>query len=271
MESIITPKMEKLPRIIIPTKHNLSVCLGQGFEGTVYKYDNNTAIKLIDSDVHDSRNFTLTFEKIELLGRLQNDFACLPKKIVEYPDGTKAGYLMDLVHSNFKTRDFQELAESEELKKRLSYIIQASDKIKILHDLRVFLGDISGSNIMIDENENVRLIDTDNWMYEGYDFNVKSNRMRILNDCYAKVFHVKDNDCFVLALLAMEVIQGKIIFFEQSSDETFKNQIEKLPVDKETKTRLRYIFSDAPRKPYIGEILSSLSNDEEARLGRFYR
>ena len=258
--------MEKLPRITIPTELSMTGWLGCGYEGNVYRHGEQTAIKIFNTYSLNDEKLKEKFKKIEVLGQLQNADACLPKEIAEYPDGTKAGYIMDLVNPHPQHANFTKLSELECLEEKISYIIQASDKIDTLHELKLFLGDISGENIMIDKNENVRFIDTDNWMYGGYDFNVESNLMRLLKKCYAKEFHVQDNDCFIFALLAMEVIQGKIMHNIQPNDTTFKNQIEKLGVSKNTQEGLRYIFSDAPRKTYIGEILRTLSSTEKRKL-----
>lgn len=127
----------------------------------------------------------------------------------------------------------------------------------------LILGDIKGNNIMIDYNENVRFVDTDNWKYNDYDFDVYPCRAYWLNNIFNKNFSLIDNDRFVFAMMILQYfIDGDIIILHQS-DEYFKRLIDSMNVSKEIKDGLRLIFSDANEKPYIGPILKRINPEQE--------
>ena len=266
---IISQSKIVLPTIVISDYLQYKF-LGHGAEGIVVKYDEKTALKILNSCRYSEEKIEKKLEKIELLGQLSDESACFPKGIIKDEEGKKIGYTLNLVNPHPETKNFEELAKLKQLKEKLLYIIQASRDIERFHKTGLVLGDISGENIMIDENGKIRFIDTDNWMFGGYKFDIESNRMEILKKRYSKKLCLEDNDRFLLALLAIEIIQGNKIG-RIPSDKEFGNIIEKLKVSKETKDGLRSIFSDAHDKPYIGEILSALSEKEEEALNRFNR
>lgn len=119
---------------------------------------------------------------------------------------------------------------------------------------------------MIDCNENVKFVDTDNWMYDDYGFDVYPGRADWLNDTFNKNFSLIDNDRFVFAMMAVQYfIDGSISLYR--SDVYFRKMIEFMVVSQKIKDGLRLIFSDAHEKPYIGPILKKV-NPEQPILSR---
>ena len=127
----------------------------------------------------------------------------------------------------------------------------------------IILGDIKGDNIMLDCNGNVRFVDTDNWMYNDYGFDIYPGRADWLSDNFNKKFSLIDNDRFVFAMMAIQYfIDGDIIRLHHS-DVYFKKLIEFMDVSQEVKDGLRLIFSDANEKPYIGPILKKINPEQK--------
>ena len=236
--------------------------IGAGSEGSVHKYNDDIAFKTFVFTPEKAK-LLRKFEKIEALGKLHDVSACFPIGLVGYEDEKKEGYYCELVKSKseFKIDDFDELIYLKETKKVLEYIVKASEAIKRFHKKGLILGDIKGDNIMIDCDDNIKFVDTDNWKYNEFDFDLEPGRTKWLSGLYDKDFSLQDSDKFVFARLCMQsFLFGTIIML---NDRYFQYMIDYLNVSKETKEALRCIFSDSINKPYIGDVIKDIDSDEE--------
>lgn len=236
--------------------------IGFGDEASVHKYNNQIAFKTFDF-IQDKDKLPRKFEKIELLGQLHDPAACFPIGLVGYEDKKKEGYYCDLVNPLKKYKDFEYLQYLKDMRQLLGYIIQADEAIQRFHKIGLILGDIKSNNIMIDSNGNVKFCDTDNWMFNGYGFDVNPDRVNWLNETFNKKFSLIDNDRFVFAMMAIQYfVDGSVISIHKS-DEYFKKMIELMDVSQEVKDGLRLIFSDAIEKPYVGPILKKINPEQK--------
>ena len=236
--------------------------IGFGDEASIHKYNEQIAFKTFDF-MRDKEKLPRKFEKIELLGQLSDVAACFPIGLVGYEDMKKEGYYYNLVKPLKNYKDFDYLQFLKDTRQLLGYIIQADEAIQRFHKMGIILGDIKGDNIMIDCNGNVRFVDTDNWMYNDYGFDVYPGRADWLSDNFNKKFSLIDNDRFVFAMMAIQYfIDGDIIRLHHS-DVYFKKLIEFMDVSQEVKDGLRLIFSDANEKPYIGPILKKINPEQK--------
>ena len=253
-----------LPTLIIEEKKRYKEYpqIGFGDEASIHKYNEQIAFKTFDF-IQDKENLPRKFEKIELLGQLSDVAACFPIGLVGYEDMKKEGYYYNLVNPLKNYKDFDYLQFLKDTRQLLGYIIQADEAIQRFHKMGIILGDIKGDNIMLDCNGNVRFVDTDNWMYNGYGFDVYPCRADWLSDNFNKKFSLIDNDRFVFAMMAIQYfIDGDIIRLHHS-DVYFKKLIEFMDVSQEVKDGLRLIFSDANEKPYIGPILKKINPEQK--------
>lgn len=145
----------------------------------------------------------------------------------------------------------------------LEYIIHADEAIQRFHKMGFILGDIKNDNIMIDYNGNVKFVDTDNWMYNGYGFDVYPCRADWLTNTFNKEFSLIDNDRYVFGMMAIQYFIDGSVIRVHCSDEYYKNMIEFMDVSQEVKDGLRLIFSDANEKPYIGPILKKINPEQK--------
>ncbi len=236
--------------------------IGFGDEGSIHKYNEQIAFKVFVF-IPDKEKLPKKFEKIELLGQLTDPAACFPIGLVGYEDKKKEGYYYDFVNKHKKYEDFNCLKFLKDMRQLIGYIIQADEAIQRFHKMGLILGDTKGENIMIDYNGNVKFVDTDNWMYKGYDFDLYPCRAHRLNDTFNKNFSLIDNDRFVFAMMAIQnFIDGDLIRLHRS-DVYFKKLIEYMDVSQEVKDGLRLIFSDANEKPYIGPILKKINPEQK--------
>lgn len=235
--------------------------IGSGSEGEVYRY-HNYALKMFPLFPHPER-LPKKFEKIELLAKLHDEAACFPKGLVGYDKEKIEGYYYDFVNSKWECENFADLLYLKDIRKKLQYITEADEALQRFHKMGIILGDIKEDNIMIDENDNIKFIDTDNWMYCGYGFDIVPIRSKWLQELYGKDFSLIDNDKFAFAMMSIQILLSlSFSNLNNISDKYFQYMIHQLDVEKETKELLRTIFSDSNDKPYIGDVLKEINTEK---------
>lgn len=253
-----------LPILVVDDDKIYRECpqIGFGSEAEVRKYGEKIAIKNFIF-FEDKIKLVRKFKKIELLGKLHDEAACFPLGFFESKSGKNQGYYCDLVNPLKKYKDFDYLLNLSDTEILLNFIIAADDAIQRFHKMGLILGDIKGDNIMIDHNKKVKFVDTDNWMYQDYGFDVIPYRSTLLNETFNKEFSLIDNDRFVFAMMAIQYFASGTIISLFKSDSYFKKLIEYMDVDQEVKDGLRLIFSDSNEKPYIGPILKKINPEQK--------
>ena len=253
-----------LPLIVIDDNKRFSKYpqIGYGEEGSVHKYDRKKAIKVFEF-FEDREKLKQKFEKIEELARIKDKSFCFPIGLVGYLNLKKEGYYMDLVNPMHKCNDFSELANLKDMKKILEYILMADKAIERIHKRGIIIGDLKADNIMIDKCGEVKFIDTDNYAYGDYNFDIVPCRSKWFYQTFNKECSGRDNDIFVYAMMALQYFVKGTNISKNKRDEYFKELIALLNVSPEVKDGLRIILSDAPNKPYVGKVLKKINLDEE--------
>ena len=236
--------------------------IGFGDEASVFKYNNTIALKYFNFFEYKSK-LPKKFEKIELLGKLQDSAACFPLGLFGFPNMQKEGYYCELVNTLENYKNFNELQFLKDTRLLLNLIIEADEAIQRFHKMGLVLGDIKEDNILIDCNKKVKFVDTDNWMYNDYGFDVIPYRANSLSSTFNKEFSLTDNDRFVFAMMAIQYFSDETIVSLYKSDNYFKKLVEYMDVTQEVKDGLRLIFSDAKEKPYIGPLLSKINPEQK--------
>lgn len=253
-----------LPIMVVDEKKLLTKypCLGSGEEGSVFKYDEKKAIKVFEF-FEERQKLTDKFAKIEELARVKDKNFCFPKGLVGYLDLKKEGYYMDLVNPNPRCYDFSRLDSLKDMKKVLEYIIIADKAIERIHKKGFTIGDIRDDHILIDKFGEVRFIDTDNYAYLDYDYDLIPGRSNWFRNTYHKEISKVDNDIFIYTIVALQhLVTGSIVRLYMS-DEYFRKVINALDVSDEVKDGLRLILSDAENKPHLNKILKKVNPDIE--------
>ena len=238
--------------------------IGYGGEGAVFRLDEKTVYKTFDF-TRDDKLINHKFQKIEALGKLRDKNFAFPTGLVGYEDEKKEGYTMKFVHVDEEISDFWMLLNSQELikvRKLLDYVLKADMAIKRAHDMGIIIGDIRGENIMIDDEDEVVFIDTDNFSYREFTHEVVDKRMCYLEKIYGHQFSRADRDIYLYSMMALEILLSAPFIEKNQSDDFFKALVSKLNVSREVKNALRTILSDAEDKPYIGPILDEINWDE---------
>lgn len=241
--------------------HSKYPCLGSGEEGSVYKYDKKTAIKVFET-FEAREKLKGKFVKIEDLARLKDENFCFPKGLVGYLNLKKEGYYMDLVNLNPSCHDFSRLDSLRDMKKVLEYIIAADKAIQRIHKKGIILGDIRDDHILIDKTSTIKFVDTDNYKYSDYGYDLVPGRANWFYHTYGKHTSDTDNDIFVFTIMALQHFVHGTIIKMQKNDNYFRELINSLDVNEEVKDGLRLILSDAQNKPYLGKVLKKVKEDE---------
>ena len=234
--------------------------LGAGGEGVVYRYNKQIAFKIFYM-FESRKKQAQKFQKVEKLAQVHDESFTFPIGLVGYEDGKKAGYYTNLVTFNSGLKDYSALINIKDKMKVIEYLIKADAAIQRIHQKGIILGDIKGQNIMINQDENPIFVDTDNYAYAGFDFDVIDYKTRWLYQCFHKSFSDIDNDIYIFAILALQILSVNPYFEYLQSGSYFKYLIDNMGVDNDVKDGLREIFSDAHNKPYIGPILKRIKPD----------
>lgn len=251
-----------LPIIVIDDNKRFSKYpqIGYGEEGSIHKYDSKRAFKVFEF-FEDRKKLTEKFRKIEELARLKDSSFCFPKGLVGYLDLKKEGYFMELVKPMEKCKDFSELHKLKDAKKVLEYIIMADKAMERIHKKGIIIGDIRDENIMINKSGEIKFIDTDNYRYGDYDFDLVPSRSKWLEHTYGKESSGVDNDIFVFTMMALQSFVPAY-YRGRKSIEYFYELINSLDVNSEVKEGLRLILSDAPNKPHAYKVLKKINPEK---------
>lgn len=250
-----------LPKMIIDKNKLYSEYkeIGSGGEGRVFKYNSSLVLKDFAFLEYYLGETKQKFLKIEKLAKLRDESFCFPIGIFGYSDMKKEGYYTQLVNYNDNYKDFNCIGNNFGNKDIFRCMIKASKSMERIHQLGVALGDIRGENIMIDKDFNPKFVDTDNYSYANYDFDVADCNTEWLSNTFHKKFSMYENDKYVFAILLMKYFVPEISLWLVQSDEFYKKFISLMNVSSEIKDGWRMIFSDSYNKPYPHQVLEKMN------------
>lgn len=241
--------------------------IGNGDESTVYNYNDKYAIKIFSLfrtlDYFYGEALKRKFQKIERMSSLKDEAFCFPLGLVGFETKLKEGCYTNLVKCHQELKSFKGLLSLYDKNKVLEYILKADSAMKRIHTKDVIIGDIKNSNILIDINNNIKFIDTDNYVYQDFGFDLYPDRANLLTEKYGKCSSLKDNDIFVFSIMALNILTENEFFVLSKTIDDLNTIIKNLNVDKKTKEGLSIIFSDSENKPYFGEVFSKMKSNQK--------
>ena len=142
-------------------------------------------------------------------------------------------------------------------------LIKACDALDRAHDRGIIVGDIKWGNILIDTSLNPIFIDTDNYAFANFGFDVRPNVTYRLEEIFEEEFSYYDNDQFLLAYMVMrELFSYHGITFMDTMT-SFEKAMDYINIDNSSKDELKAIFSNEHDKPSIGPILKRVKNRDK--------
>lgn len=231
--------------IVDPKAFEENKLIGCGSEGSIYKYDDNTAIKIFSNSITKRK-----LKKIELLSEIQIENFMFPKDLILDKYSKPIGYSMDLVKNGKKLYHF---LKNKSLEEKVKYLILLESLLKKAHEKNIIVGDIRGRNELVDAYLNLKMTDTDSYIIG----NLKPDVVCFYGEVYLTDISNKIDsnfDKFIFAAFTLKIFlenYSSLLDVNGLIDEvTFSN----LP--KELKEVYYNIFSDSKEKEYFGNHLN---------------
>ena len=240
--------------------------IGEGLEGSVYKYNSLYALKLFDNQRAIERYsgkyheiLDKKFAKIEELSKLNHPMFCCPRGLVGADSKEKEGIYLPLIKTPLHWRYLNDFAKYNEKEETVKLLVEASDAIEWAHSKGITLGDIKPNNIMIDANNKAVFIDTDNFAYKDWGFDLFPARVEAISKRFNDSLSLRDIDIYNFTLMAFNLLNNEEGFNYGKTNEEIKEFINNLQITKEDREILNHIFSDSHNKPYPGPVLKRIN------------
>ncbi len=251
------------PGTLIINKKDLHVKypqIGEGDEGIVYQYNDKLVFKTFERSEKDV--IPNKFKKVELLMTEKDEAFEFPCDFVFFMDGEKSAYTMNFIETREALKSFLDLIYITAIDIKYGYFKKAEEAIKRAHGIGIILGDIKGNHILINKEDNLKFVDTDNFAVGPYGFDTIPRVSKL----YERIHHNKcsliDNDKFTFSLLALYCYFPFFPVYEVKSFSQYKELMNYLDISKHSKEMLLSILSDAPNKLYVCEALREFEIDK---------
>ena len=239
------------------------VVLGVGSEGVVYKYKNQ-AIKMFKSGLINNNKL----QKIKLLHNMDLEDFQLPKKLYLNKVYKPVAYSMDYVDSD-KTVQCVLQSSRLSLRQKIVYLEKVEYLVKNAHYNNIVFNDLNLFNFLVDENDTVKVIDTDNFKVKEYESDINPS---FFTDLYNNNIGTKiseNTDKFSLTLHFFKDLINRRDINEQKLLDDYnyiEELIDRVDAPNEFKDFLYQQLFGKKRMRYPAEYFEMISNDNEQFL-----
>ena len=239
------------------------VVLGVGSEGVVYKYKNQ-AIKMFKSGLINNNKL----QKIKLLHNMDLEDFQLPKKLYLNKVYKPVAYSMDYVDSD-KTVQCVLQSSRLSLRQKIVYLEKVEYLVKNAHYNNIVLNDLNLFNFLVDENDTVKVIDTDNFKVKEYESDISPS---FFTDLYNNNIGTKiseNTDKFSLTLhFFKDLINIRDVDEQKLLDDYnyIEELIDRVDAPNEFKDFLYQQLFGKKRMIFPAEYFEMISNDNEQFL-----
>ena len=239
------------------------VVLGVGSEGVVYKYKNQ-AIKMFKSGLINNNKL----QKIKLLHNMDLEDFQLPKKLYLNKVYKPVAYSMDYIYSD---KTVQNILQSSglPLRQKIVYLEKVEYLVKNAHYNNIVLNDLNLFNFLVDENDTVKVIDTDNFKVKEYESDINPS---FFTDLYNNNIGTKiseNTDKFSLTLHFFKDLINRRDVNEQKLLDDYnyiEELIDRVDAPNEFKDFLYQQLFGKKRMIFPAEYFEMISNDNEQFL-----
>ena len=200
--------------------------IGNGAEGVVYSIRNmkniNTSSTTVCKIYKKNKLVSHRLDKLKLMvkNQINSHGICWPKSIVYNSNKEPVGYIMKKAQGNILKKRlfahpkiFEEKLSGWDRANLVTVCLNILSAVNLLHKHNVLLGDISGSNILVTDQCETFIVDTDSFQIEGYPCPVGNPEFtppEIQKKEFGTFLRTKENEDFSLAtLLFMILMCGK--------------------------------------------------------------
>lgn len=151
------------------------------------------------------------------------------------------------------------------LKEKIYYLKKQEELIKRAHENNLILIDLNPKNFIIDKNDNLIAIDTDNYIVNEYKNDIFPT---YFYDYYtSKVSHNIDNNIdklsytlYLLYMLALERYNSsKLLYY--NNDDYIEKYVESLDITSNIKEKILINVSDSKDKVYLDDTIDELESE----------
>ena len=232
--------------------------IGMGSEGRVFKYDNQ-ALKLFYQPTENKLN------KLKFLSQLDIKDFVMPKKLVFDQYNNFSGFTMPLINLSSDKNLEVRIKNLNTLKEKIYYLKKQEELIKRAHENNLILIDLNPKNFIIDKNDNLIAIDTDNYIVNEYKNDIFPT---YFYEYYtSKVSHNIDNNIdklsytlYLLYMLALERYNSsKLLYY--NNDDYIEKYVESLDLTLNIKEKILINVSDSKDKVYLDDTIDELESE----------
>ena len=189
----------------------------------------------------------------------------MPKKLVFDQHNNFSGFTMPLINlSNDKNLEVR-IKNLNTLKEKIYYLKKQEELIKRAHENNLILIDLNPKNFIIDKNDNLIAIDTDNYIVNEYKNDIFPT---YFYEYYtSKVSHNIDNNIdklsytlYLLYMLALERYNSsKLLYY--NNDDYIEKYVESLDITLNIKEKILINVSDSKDKVYLDDTIDELESE----------
>ena len=200
--------------------------IGSGAEGNVYSIRNmnsrNSSSKTVCKIYKKNKLDNHRFDKLKKMvdNQINSHGICWPKSIIYNSNKEPVGYIMKKAQGNILKKRlfahpkiFEEKLSGWDRANLVTVCLNILSAVNLLHKHNVLLGDISGSNILVTDQCETFIVDTDSFQIEGYPCPVGNPEFtppEIQKKEFGTFLRTEENEKFSLAtLLFMILMCGK--------------------------------------------------------------
>ena len=245
--------------IISDNEISYSNLIGVGSEGRVFKYYNQ-ALKLFYKPTENKLN------KLKVLSELNIKNFVMPNQLVFDQYNNFSGFTMPLINLSSDKNLEVRIKNLNTLKEKIYYLKKQEELIKRAHENNIILVDLNPKNFIIDKNDNLITIDTDNYIVNEYKNDIFPT---YFYDYYrSKVSNNIDNNIdklsytlYLLYMLALERYNSsKLLYY--NDDDYIEKYVESLDITSNIKEKILINVSDSKDKVYFDDTIFELESEE---------
>ena len=147
---------------------NQTQLIAEGGEGKIYRYNNNSLIKIFK----DTTNKPEKIRKIKQLITMTFPPSIIaPLELVSNQQQQLSGYVMKYIQGHELRRlCVRKFVVTNNITKKdiLRMLIDIQDTLKALHAQKIYIGDLNDMNLLFDSKLQVYFIDVDSWTFSSY-------------------------------------------------------------------------------------------------------
>lgn len=219
-------------------KINVGSRIASKGEGTVYDMDKANVLKVF----HENKFTSHKMMKIYLLIQYAQPSASIayPKEFLKDKRNKLVGYYMPRakgipLQAFFDPNSLKKHYPSWSLSKMLRLALNVTFTVKEVHLQNLIIGDLNANNILVENENDITIIDTDSFQIEDYPSDVGMveytrdvHLNNIINNGYANFLKSKFDDIFSLSVIIFQLLHtGQLPYNHKNGKDTYLDNIKK--------------------------------------------